>query len=89
MDKKTAQKKALIAAIARYPTLKSFAAALGVPYQVVQQWRTNGVPPPYCPEIEKITKGATKCEDLDDTVNWKFVRKSGAEAARRRQAAPP
>jgi DNA-binding transcriptional regulator YdaS (Cro superfamily) len=46
---------ALEDAIAKYLTLSAFAEAVGVDYQVVQQWRINGVPAKYCKKIEALT----------------------------------
>lgn len=59
-------------AISKFPTLKAFADALGVRYQVVQQWQVNGVPAEYCPEIEKLTH--VRCELLNAKVDWAYVR---------------
>lgn len=70
MDKTS--NEALTRAIARYQTLKAFSDALGVRYQVVQQWLINGVPAEYCPTIEKLT--GERCEDLNHRVDWAFIR---------------
>lgn len=59
-------------AIACYPTLKAFSEALGVKYQVVQQWLLNGVPAEHCPPIEKLT--GVLCEELNERVDWAYVR---------------
>lgn len=64
----------LAKAIALFPTLRAFSEALGVPYQVVQQWRVNGVPAEYCPAIERITSGQVRCEDLNARVDWAYLR---------------
>lgn len=77
MDK-TQQNPGLAAAIALYPTLKAFAAAIGVRYQVVQQWLANGVPAEYCPRIERMTEGAVRSELLNSKVDWAYIRSSGA-----------
>lgn len=65
-------------AIAEYPTLRAFADALGVHYQVVQQWRRNGVPAEYAPEIEKLVQGKVRCEDLNSRVDWAYLRSTVA-----------
>jgi len=78
----TSSQKALSRAIAQYPTLKAFSDALEVRYQVVQQWLVNGVPPEYCPEIEKLT--GERCEDLNSKVDWAFVRSNKPRRPRRR-----
>lgn len=73
MDK-SSSKAALTRAISKFRTLTAFAAAVGVRYQVVQQWLQNGVPAEYCPVIERITDREVLCEDLNDRVDWAFVR---------------
>ena len=46
----------------------------------VYEWISRGrVPPDRCPEIEKFSKGAVKCEQLNDQVDWGFVRSSAVE----------
>jgi DNA-binding transcriptional regulator YdaS (Cro superfamily) len=75
--------QALSRAIAQYQTLKAFSDALGVHYQVVQQWRVNGVPAEYCPLIEKLT--GERCEDLNSKVDWEFVRSNKPRGAKRRR----
>jgi DNA-binding transcriptional regulator YdaS (Cro superfamily) len=71
--------QALEKAIACYRTLNAFAEALGVNYRTVQQWRKNGVPEKWCVEIEKLTSGGVRCEELNAKVDWSFLR--GTEAA--------
>ncbi len=63
-------------AIEHFKGLSAMARALGVSsYQVVQQWRDSGhVPPKYCPAIERLTNREIKCEELDSTVDWAYVR---------------
>lgn len=51
-------------AIGLYPTLGSFAAAVGVSYQVVQKWRKTGVPPKHCASVELATKGVVTRSQL-------------------------
>lgn len=56
-------------------------------YQTVQHWcETGRVPPRYCPEIERETGGAVRCEQLDSTVDWAFLRGSGPAASEREAA---
>lgn len=78
----TPSQQALSRAIARYPTLKAFSEALDVRYQVVQQWLVNGVPPEYCPKIERLT--GERCEDLNAKVDWAYVRSNRPGRRRRR-----
>jgi len=67
---------ALTKAISRYPTLTAFSGAVGVKYQVVQQWLINGVPAEYCPVIERLMNGEVRCEDLNDKVDWAYLREA-------------
>lgn len=54
------------------------AERLGVErYQTVQSWIRNGVPPKYCPLIERATReqgDAVFCEQLRPDVDWSYVR---------------
>lgn len=68
----------LAKAIALFPTLRAFSEALGVPYQVVQQWRVNGVPAEHCPAIERLTSGSVRCEDLNARVDWAYIRNASS-----------
>lgn len=70
--------QALEKAIACYRTLNAFAQELGVTYQTVQQWMKNGVPEKWCVEIEKLTGGQVRCEELNDKVDWSYLRKTAA-----------
>jgi DNA-binding transcriptional regulator YdaS (Cro superfamily) len=55
--------------------LTGLARHLGVKKGVVYQWRERqSVPAEYCPEIEKLMSGEVRCEDLNDKVNWTFLR---------------
>lgn len=76
--KKTTPCVGLQKAIAEYPTLRAFADALGVRYQVVQQWLRNGVPAEYAPEIEKLVHGKVLCEELNSRVDWAYLRSTGS-----------
>lgn len=50
-------------------------AALGVSKAVVNGWKVRGqVPPRLCPKIEKLSCGSVLCEDLNDTVDWEYIR---------------
>jgi DNA-binding transcriptional regulator YdaS (Cro superfamily) len=64
-------------AIEQQGGLTALGASLGVSKGVVYQWKQRGqVPPPFCPEIEKLTCGSIRCEELNDSVDWAFVRNS-------------
>lgn len=55
---------------------------LGVSQGRVWQW-LNGekVTPKYCPEIEVWSNREVTCEELNDTVNWKYIRESAQSIA--------
>ncbi|AYR26905.1 transcriptional regulator [Herbaspirillum rubrisubalbicans] len=64
--------------IAHFKSLSGVARALNLSgYQVVQQWRESGrVPAEYCPKIEELTEGEVRCEELNDRVNWAYLRQT-------------
>lgn len=52
------------------------AKKLGVPATLISQW-ANGIrqiPAERCPEIEKATSGAVRCEDLRPDIDWSYLR---------------
>lgn len=57
-------------------------------HSVISQWVENGVPAPYCPDIEDLT--GIRCELLCPKVKWGLVRnrrgKRRAPAARQAKA---
>lgn len=66
--------EALNAAIAHFGTLSAMAAALpGVKsYQVIQQWRENGVPVEHCAAIELATDGQVTRQELRP-ADWQRI----------------
>lgn len=52
----------------------AFARELNATPQQVSNWRSRGVPAEQCPKIERITKGAVKCEELRPDVEWWVLR---------------
>ena len=59
----------------------ALAREIGVTPVLVSQW-ANGVrrvPAERCPQIERATGGAVRCEDLRPDVDWAVLR--GREAA--------
>ena len=76
-------------AIALYPTLRAFSDSLGVRYQVVQQWLVNGVPAEYCPRIERLTKGEIRCEQLNNRVDWDYLRAASTTESTTRDRRKP
>lgn len=62
--------------------LNSLAAALGRTPQQVSNWRMRDqVPAVYCPDIERVTKGAVTCEELRPDINWAVLRRPYKAAA--------
>ncbi|MGE8367026.1 YdaS family helix-turn-helix protein [Cupriavidus basilensis] len=61
----------------------AFAERLGVSQGLVHQWLTGKRPisAEKCPEIEKLTGGAVTCEELNDKVDWPYIRASGFRSA--------
>lgn len=61
----------------------AFAKRLGVTQGLVHQWIAGKRPvsAEQCPVIERITNGAVTCEELNDKVDWAYVRQSGSEDA--------
>ncbi len=58
-------------------------------YQVVQQWRATGrVPPEHCPYIERLTSDAVRCEELNDRVDWEYLRTTPPSIAPPPSSAP-
>lgn len=66
---------------------EGLAKLLGVTRGAVHQWTDEGrqVPAEHCPAIERITNSAVICEELNDKVDWAFVREAGANAAAREE----
>lgn len=54
----------------------ALANALGVSKSAVNQWKGEGrqVPAEHCPQIERLTGGQVKCEDLNTEVDWTYLR---------------
>ena len=60
------------------------AAALDVALSYLSQMASGHrpVPPAMCPEIERLTNGQVRCEELNDSVDWAAIRGTKpAEAA--------
>jgi len=58
--------------------LVAMAEALGVQYQLIQQWRTPGrayaCPAEHCIGVERATEGRVRCEELRPDINWAYLR---------------
>lgn len=66
-----------------FGSMSKMASALGLSgYTVIQQWKINGrVPAEHCPQIERMCGGIVRCEELNDRVDWAFVRATGERVA--------
>lgn len=68
-------------AIEKLGTATALAKLLGVSSAAVGQWK-NGerqVPAERCPEIERATAGAVRCEDLRPDVAWDVLRSQAGQ----------
>lgn len=65
-------------AVRHFGSMSAMARHLGLSsYTVIQQWKIAGrVPAEHCPNIERLCGGVVRCEDLNDRVDWAFVRAS-------------
>lgn len=52
------------------------AVAISVPPILISQWahRKRQVPAERCPDIERATAGAVRCEDLRPDIDWAVLR---------------
>lgn len=57
------------------------AAATKIPAPLLSQWATGTrrVPAERCPEIERATEGAVRCEELRPDVAWDVLRLQARE----------
>lgn len=64
----------------------AIARAIGVPAILISQWAyaRRQVPADRCPDIERATSGAVRCEDMRSDVDWSVLRRS---APSRKEAA--
>ena len=62
-------------AIARAGGAVLVASWLGVTRSAIYDFIRRGkVPPEHCPVIEKNSNGAVRCEELNDSVDWAYIR---------------
>lgn len=64
------------AAAAAGMTITALADHLGVTRGAVQQWKLEGrrTPAEHCPKIERLCKRAVLSEELNDRVDWAYIR---------------
>ncbi|MGD9946208.1 MAG: transcriptional regulator [Burkholderiaceae bacterium] len=67
-------------------TQAKLGALLGVSKAAVGQWKQEGrqVPPEHCPKIERLTQGRVRCEELNDRIDWAYLRGSAGVGRDRR-----
>jgi DNA-binding transcriptional regulator YdaS (Cro superfamily) len=65
----------------------ALARRIGVRQSLISMWKHRGrVPAEYCPDIERATSGAVRCEDLRPDVAWAVLREQVAPADSRQAA---
>ena len=59
------------------------ASALGIAQPTVSEWHRGDrrVPAERCPQIERATDGAVRCEDLRPDIDWAVLRLQAAPSA--------
>jgi DNA-binding transcriptional regulator YdaS (Cro superfamily) len=57
-------------------SIRKLAKSLGVPPSSVSFWKANDRKTPvlHCIEIEKLTKGEVRCEELRPDIDWGYLR---------------
>ena len=55
------------------------ANAFGVSKAAVSNWKKRGIPAEHCPTIERLTEGKVICEQLNDSVDWAYLRSTSVE----------
>jgi DNA-binding transcriptional regulator YdaS (Cro superfamily) len=74
---------ALQRAIGKAGSQSALARSIDCAPQVINNWlRRNNVPAEHCPEIEKATNGAVRCEDLRPDVDWAYLRSTNISSDR-------
>lgn len=77
IDPPTAPIQALMRAVEMFGTRVKLAAAIGTTKASINNWLNEGelIPLKRCPEIERVTKGAVRCEELRPDLDWGVLRK--------------
>lgn len=76
MDTPNSFRDALVRAINIIGSQSALARALGKSQPYVPKWlkSRNGLPPEYCPSVERLTHRQVRCEELNGAVDWAYVR---------------
>jgi DNA-binding transcriptional regulator YdaS (Cro superfamily) len=67
------------------------AQTIGVHPVVISQWSTGvrQVPAERCPDVERATEGAVRCETLRPDVHWDVLREQAGGSGRRGNRSAP
>lgn len=59
---------------------RQLAVTLAVSPVIISQWKTcaRQIPAERCIEIERVTAGAVRCEDLRPDIDWGYLRASAS-----------
>jgi len=61
--------------------MSKIAKHFGITDWAVSKWQDIGVPAERCPDIELLTNGQVRCEELRPDVNWSILRNKKATNA--------
>lgn len=61
-------------AIESFGGVTALSRELGISAQRLNNWVDRQVPIERCPDIERATNGAVRCEELRPDVNWAYLR---------------
>lgn len=74
-------RSALAQAIQIIGSAAALARLLGVSRAAISQWEFDNrrVPAKHCPRIERLCEGRVRCEQLNDQVDWTYLRGTARE----------
>jgi DNA-binding transcriptional regulator YdaS (Cro superfamily) len=55
------------------------ANVFGVSKAAVSNWKKRGVPAEHCPTIERLTDRQVTCEQLNDSIDWAYIRSTSLD----------
>lgn len=81
-------KPALAQAIDIIGSAATLARLLGVSRAAVSQWEDEDrrVPAKHCPKIEQLCGGRVRCEQLNDQIDWAYLRGTERDLAEAKEA---